>query len=333
MKRLLIVILIASGIWAGYWAIGSQGVKSGFAQWFETRRAEGWAAEYSALSVKGFASRFDTTLTDVALADPRTGWAWEASFFQVLALSYKPHHVIAVWPNEQLLATPNQKFDILSSKMQASLVVDPALSLALDRVNLQADALRIAPRGGDATQMSSLQFALRRLPGDAHQYQVALSADEFTPPKALRSLIAESLDLPQTLSSLKADVTLAFDAPWDRFALEQERPQPTELTLNLIDASWGELQLAAAGQLKIDANGLANGTITIKARNWRDILKLAVTLGALPEGLAQQVENGLTMLAGASGNSKTLDLPLELREGRVFFGPFPIAHAPVFQLR
>lgn len=333
MKRLLIVILVAAGLWAGYWFVGAQSAKSAFANWFDARRTEGWAAEYADLSVKGFPNRFDTTLTDLSLADPRTGWAWDTEFLQLLTLSYKPNHVIVVWPHSQLIATPDQKYDLLSDKMQASIVLAEGTDLALDRITLVADQLRLVPHQGEATEMSALHFALRRLGEAGTQYQLAIAAEDLAPSNAFRALIGENGTLPKTLSSLQADVTLGFDAPWDRFALEQKRPQPTSLKLTLLDATWGDLHLAAAGELSINPEGLASGQITLKARNWREILQLAVSAGALTEGLAQQLEKGLSMLAGMSGNAQTLDLPLDLKNGWIFLGPFPFGKAPVFQLR
>ena len=90
MKKLLVLIVTLAALWAGYWFVGAAGVKAGFAVWFDARQSEGWQAEYSDLSVKGFPNRFDTTLTDPALADPATGLAWSAPFVQLFAL----HHAL-----------------------------------------------------------------------------------------------------------------------------------------------------------------------------------------------------------------------------------------------
>ena len=101
MRLLLAVIVIAALGWSAYWVIGQRGLEQGLADWFEARRAEGWVAETSDLRVRGFPNRFDTGFSDLLLADPETGLAWEAPYFQLSALSYRPNHVIAVWPEEQ----------------------------------------------------------------------------------------------------------------------------------------------------------------------------------------------------------------------------------------
>ena len=71
----------------------------------------------------------------------------------------------------------------------------------------------------------------------------------------------------------------------------------------------------------------------VTARNWRQMLDLAVAAGAVPEGMAQTVERGLALasgLPGAGGDEETVSLPLSLRDGQVFFGPIPLGPAPRF---
>lgn len=330
MKRLLILVIVAATLWSAYWFIGAVGVQRGFTAWIEDRRAAGWVAETSDLSVRGFPNRFDTTLTDLTLADPATGWAWEARFFQVLALSYRPNHVIAIWPQSQQLATPFNKYEITSNKMQASLVTE-GTALALSRANLAAETLQITAPDGDGTNMTAFRAALMHQ-GD-NQYRFAIGADDLAPARAFRALVDRDGTLPRTLSALSADLTMGFDARWDRHSVEKARPQPRSLTVHLAEAKWGELELALAGDLVIDAAGWAEGKLTIKARNWREIVAMSVAAGVLPQGLAETLTGGLQMVAGLSGNPNTLDLPLTFSGETLYFGPIPLGPAPNFALR
>lgn len=333
MKRLLVVVLVAAGLWAGYWWIGASGVKSGFAAWFDARRAEGWVADSADITVQGFPNRFDTTFTDIRLADPETGWAWEAPFFQLLALSYRPNHVIAVWPRDQKLATPLQKYTVTSAEMQASAVVGADTDLPLERANLVADTLSITDEAGETTAMTALRLAVERVADSEATYHLGWAAENLAPARAARLRLDTTGELPQTLSAFRADIRASFDRPWDRHAIETARPQPTQITVRLAEAHWGDLELAVAGQVEVDADGHPTGQMTVKARNWRDILQLARASGRLPGGLADQLETGLSMIAQLSGNSQTLDIPLDFRGGRVFLGPVPIGPAPVLKLR
>ena len=341
MKRLLFLILVSAALWSGYWLFGASGSKAAFATWFEARRAEGWVADYATLEVRGFPNRFDTTLTDLSLADPGTGWAWDAPFFQLLALSYKPNHVIAVWPESQRIATPQGTYDMTQAEMQASVVLWPSTDLALDRVRLVADTVQVTASDGTTTAASALRMAAERLGADGQaatappevaptRYRIALSAEGFAPDTALRQRMDPMDRLPRTLDALRADVTLGFDRPWDRRSVEEARPQPQLISLRLAEARWGELELLAAGDLEIDAEGAATGRITVKAQNWREILRLARASGELPEGLADTLEQGLSLLAGRNDG---IDIPLDFRRGLIWIGPLPIMDSPVFRLR
>ncbi|MFO7771616.1 MAG: DUF2125 domain-containing protein, partial [Roseovarius gahaiensis] len=133
--------------------------------------------------------------------------------------------------------------------------------------------------------------------------------------------------------ALSVDMTVEFDKPWDRTAIEDARPQPRHIDIQLAEARWGQLELQMAGEMRVDSSGQATGEIMIKARNWRDILDLAVNAGAMPKGMADTVGDGLGLIAQMAGNPKTLDIPLGLRNGRVFLGPVPIGPAPSLRLR
>ncbi len=334
MRLLLTLTLVAAAAWAGYWFLGANGAQSAFAAWFEQRRAEGWAADYSDLQVRGFPNRFDATFDNLTLADPGTGLAWDAPFFQILALSYKPNHVIAIWPNDQLFATPLGKYRVTSSDMRASAVFQPDTDLALERATLTASTLGIKPTSTQTPlAANTVSLAIERQPGDGKTYRMGLSADNLAPSVPWVRRVDPKGTLPETLSAFTADFTVAFDTPWTRSAIETARPQPREIRVKLAQARWGQLDLRLAGKVVVDDKGLPTGQITIKARNWRDILQLAVNSGALIESLASPLEDGLDLIAQLSGNPETLDIPLDFRNGRMLLGPVPLGPAPVLAIR
>lgn len=335
LKGLITVILIAAAAWAGYWFIGAAGVQNAFANWFEQRRDAGWVAEYADLTVQGFPNRFDTVFTDLTLADPDTGLAWEAPRFQINALSYRPNHVIAVWPERQVLATPLEKFDVSSRDMRASLILDGNTALTVERTTLTAERMVIGAReASDETTLRALRLAADHVPlKNRATYRLGLAADDLAPALSWRDSVDPTGNLPETFDALSADVTIEFDKPWDRTAIEDARPQPRMIDIRLAEARWGRLELQMAGEMTVDRTGRPTGEVMIKARNWRDIVDLAVNAGALPEGLAETVQDALSLLSRMAGNPATLDIPLGLRDGRIFMGPVPIGAAPVLRLR
>lgn len=334
MRGLLAVIVIAAAGWSGYWFVGKTAASRGFERWFEARRAEGWVAEAAAVATRGFPNRFDTGFTDLVLADPETGLAWEAPFFQILALSYKPNHVIAVWPERQLVATPVGKYRVESADMRASFVTGADIRLALERMTLTAERLTVTALSADRPiRAEALRLAADRVPTNPAAYRLGLAADGLMPAPDWRVRFDPSNRLPERFDALSADLTVTFDKPWDRAAIEVARPQPLRIDIRLAEARWGRLELLAAGAVTVDASGLPEGEITVKARNWRDILEMAVASGMLGEGFAATLEDALSLIARMAGNPRTLDIPLNFRGGRVRLGPVPLGAAPVLRLR
>ena len=136
--------------------------------------------------MRGFPNRFDTNFTDLELADPSTGWAWSVNFFQLFSLSYKPTHLIAVWPPQQKLSTSNRKLAISSADMRASLVIDNPKSLALDRSSFVAKDLTVTNADQTGVRASLMSLALQRRDLTTHSYQIALSAEGLGPLEATR---------------------------------------------------------------------------------------------------------------------------------------------------
>ncbi|WP_375264612.1 DUF2125 domain-containing protein [Planktotalea sp.] len=332
MKRLLFVIIAAAALYAGYWFVGSSSATAGFESWFSERRAEGWVADVDSIETRGFPSRFDTTLSAISLADPDTGLAYSAPFLQIFALSYKPEHLIAVWPNEQTFSSPFGKAAITSEDMRASLIVKKNTSLALEKANFTADAVNIAIDTGETLGTANALMAVQLVPAAQNTYQFGVDLKDVVLPEP-KGLRLEAGILPEALEYARGDVTAAFDAPWDLNALQSARPQPTRIDVKLIEAKWGQLELRLAGGFDVDTQGRASGQITIKAQNWRDILALSAATGAIPEQLIRPIEQGLSLLSGLSGNRNTLDLPLTLNAGLMKLGPIPIGPAPLFRLR
>ncbi len=339
MMRILLAIVIAlAAAWAGYWFIGSAALRSGIAGWFEARRADGWVAAYDDLSVRGFPNRFDTTFTAPALSDPASGLGWDAPFFQLMTLSYRPNHIIAIWPHEQRIETPGGAYTLASRDMRASLVVEPNTALELRRSTLTADAIAAAPEDGSGTIFADeLRLAAERVgdaatPGNA-RYHLGLVAEDVAPPAALMQQIDPGGTLPRVAASVMADLTVDFDAPWDRRALEQVRPQPTRIAVTSAKFAWGDMHLEASGAMQVDIGGRPDGILSVTVRHWRRILKAAAEAEWITRDLAETAERAMAMMAGPEGDDESLTVSLHFRKERIWVGPIPIAPAPVLRLR
>ncbi len=333
MSRIVIwVAAVFAVVYSGYWVVGWQGALRAIPAWAEDRRAEGWQVDYSDLAVRGFPSRFDTTLSDLAVADPRTGWAWEGDFFQLLALSYRPNHLIAVLPPAHALSTPLARYEITQDQARASLVVTLAADPQIDRTTVVIDAPRVVARDWTSSA-TALRFATRRLEDAPLTHEIGLQAQSLVPSARLKAQLDPAGLLPDAIATLRLDAALGFDAPWDRRALEQRRPQLTAVDLREARASWGGMDLRLTGMLDVDSFGLATGAVAVQAKNWREMLDVAERGGALPPRLRPLLESALDSLSDLSGRSETLDLDLTIAGGRISVGFLTLGQLPPLVLR
>lgn len=329
--RVMIGLIFAALIgWCVWWFIGSTSQKTAWENWFQDRKNAGWVAENSSIDVRGFPSRFDTTISDFQLADTQSGWAWSAPFFQILMLSYKPNHVIAVWPDEQKISGPHDTIKVTSDNMRGSVVFVPNTDLTLDSTQIEIKGLGLLGSSWTAG-LESANFATRRVeagnaPDFAHQ--IGIDAVNLTLSEPLKNSLDPAGILPPTIERGHLDVTTAFDAPWDRHSIEGQKPQLTAISVKDISLTWGELNLQANGLLSIDSRGYPNGSIKLKARNWQEMLKLAAASGLISKDLARTVEDGLRFLSALGSDNNTLNLPLTFSNGIIKLGPIPVGSAP-----
>lgn len=334
MKRLTIVIAVLALLWSGYWFAGSSKLQDEVEGWMEARRAEGWQLDYADFGVTGFPNRFDLMWQNLAVADPDSGLAVELPDFGIFALSYKPNHVIAAWPEVFSLRTLQDRYQVQNEGMRASLVLKPNTALELQRTQFTLESLQLDGAGAPALMSSGpLNLAMAQDEGNDDRYRLGLSAEAVTLPEGPLARLAADNGLPRSIRALALDAHVDFTRPWDIRALQDARPQPRRIELHLARAEWGELMLQLSADLAVDAEGVASGEAHVQARNWRQMLQMAVSLGALDPRLAETAERALSSMANMRGNPETLDLSVTLEDGQIWLGFIPLGPAPRFILR
>jgi len=325
MMRLLSIILVtAASIWGGYWFVGSTAVEKGLGTWLAEAPSNGLAAEYSTLETRGFPNRFDTTIKDISFSHAATGITWQAPFFRLFALSYKPNHIIAVWPESQRVILPEITLDIMSEDMRGSVVFEPNTSFAIDRTRLSIDELAVVPEGFTQFGAEHAFFASRQTTARpfAHDISVQLSMLEL--PEPLQEMLNPASKFPNKIDGLTIDATLGLTAPLGRLSEGDQPPVISDVSLKTVRIDWGELELSLNGTLNADDLGYAEGTLDLHAANWREVFQLLVKLGLVEPAW----EGALAPLSKDVDGVATLDIPLTFENQVFYFGPLSFGTAP-----
>lgn len=332
MRILIRLVVIVAVLWTGAWFLAARGIDRAVAGWLDDRRSEGWQAD-ATTTMGGFPTTLRLHLADPALADPETGLAWRAGWAGFTARPWAPTEISATLPPVQLLATPYGRVEITAATMAATLAVAPTPKLTVESMQARLADIRAIAEDGTRSTLASGRLDTIRVDDAPLTHDIAFEARDLTFAAPILSAIAPADLLPRTLSELSLDARAVFDAPWDIDAIAKRRPQPTAITLRRSRAKWGEMEVELAGSLEIDGTGIPTGEITLRAINWREMVRIGDATGLIPEGLAPTMERALEILAGFGGTPDTIDTPIYFRNGFVTLGPIPVGRAPRLRLR
>lgn len=342
MLRLLVLLLAGTGLWSGYWVVGSSVLQQGAEQWFADQTARGMTAKTSSLSVAGFPNRFDMRIEGLVLADPQSGIGWQAPFAEVYAMTWKPWHIIAALPPEQAVTLPDgQTLQLTSDGLMTSLRAKPSLDVPLANVALDSGALTAQSSDGWGVGAQSAFLSLRDgadavseiegLPpsaSGANAYVLQLDLSGLAPDEPRFNRVTAEAGLPGTIDSLRVLAIATLTAPLDR-NLDATNPRLAELDLSQTLLTWGQLTATATGTITAGDAGRAEGRIEISVTNWQPLVPALVSAGAIKPELADTFRTMLTALAKDTGDENVLKLPLVLSDGAMSLGPLPLGPAPL----
>ena len=301
MRTLFFVMAVIAALYGGYWVVGSSQVERGARAALADLEARGWTVYYAELDTRGFPSRFDTTVTDFSLISPAGCLAWAAPFFQVLALSYRPNRLIAVWPPEQSVTVAGQRIDIASHSLRASANLGLSADLPLRNATLEGGLSAVSSKAGWGIGMDRILAAIREAGDAPGRYDVFLEANGLRPATFSASL-----------GSLRIDAEVTLDAALDRRL--REAPRLIGLAIRDARLAQGDVALTATGELAPDAQGFLAGTVLLTAENWRGLLDLLEAGGLLIHDQAPLLQGALEELA--EGGDR-IEVPVTFRDGQI----------------
>lgn len=341
MRRLVVIVLAAGLAYAGYWLVGSRAVQSGAEQALSALKAEG-RGDYAAVELHGFPSRFDVTVTEPRLVSADGRLSWAAPFIQILALSYRPNHVIAVWPHEQRLTIGGEAITVASADMRASAAFGASTLLPVDHAEGVARQVSLTDSGGGGLVLAEARLAIRQAAPvaaaaaaepaggatGANRYDIAAEGLGMQPTGAAADLGAVAAGDPAATGWFRLQTTAGFDRPLDRAALEGAL-RMTGLTVGSLRASYGQLEIDGAGGFTIAGDGRPEGAVQLQVKGWQGLPEVLVRAGLITPEVAPTVMKVLVALSLSGGGADgAVRLPLAARGGHLFLGPVPLGPAP-----
>jgi hypothetical protein len=331
MRKLIALVVVAATLYGGYWFVGRSQIQSKLSEALVEIDAGDYDLTYDTLHTKGFPSRFDTTITNLEFNDPLTATSWAAPIFQLFALSYRPNEVIAVFPNEQTLTVDGEVFTLLTNDMRASGKVRANATLAFQTATIEMDYPRIQTEEGAELAMASILAAMRLTPETIQTYDLFLEARSIELPEDVRRMIDPQNLQPAIIQSLRFDSDIDLSAPIELNGANTDPIGLEAISIKEFALAWGEMSLSAIGDVTPDATGLLNGSFSISARNWQQLLDLAVATGSIPE------ERRLLIVGMAANIDETPHVPdtltttLTITDGQMALGPIPLGAAPLLR--
>ncbi len=253
-------------------------------------------------------------------------WYWNASTRDRALTSWLEERRAAGWIAE---GEPYDTIRVRSERMVGSVVVEPSRLVGLDHSTMEMKGVTLAGTGWTAGIGDAL-LSTRKTPNPAEpfSYDLDFSANDLRLPDSWIAGIEDTGVLPPAIETTHLAVTATFDRAWDRASIEGENPALRTLQVTDSRFAWGKLDLRAAGTLRPDARGFAEGKLDLTAQNWRDMLDAAERSGMLNPALAGALRGALGLFARLSGDGDTLRLPLEFADGEARLGPVVVGAAP-----
>lgn len=327
MRRLLWLTLALAALYGGYWVVASRAVLRGVEAALAQMKADG-VADYADVSLIGFPSRFDVTIDRPSLVSRNGGIGWNAPFLQIFALSYRPNHIIAVWPHDQTLTLGRQTVAVRSDDLRASAVFGGGAAVALDHAQAVGKALAFASDAGWGLAAAEARAAIRIRDRDANRYDIATDLAGLSPDGWLVDVTAPLAGDGDTTGWIHLEATAAFDRPLDRH-LAEAPARLARIEVTGAQVTFGRFDLSGAGGFDIGVDGLAEGRLDLRLAGWQGLPDTLVGLGLLTPEVAPTLTQALTVLAQGQPDG-AVELPFVIAGGLMSLGPVPLGPAPRF---
>lgn len=315
---LAVAIVLAGALYTGGWFYAAGRLKERAMQELAASEQGMRSASCSNLAVRGFPFRIGVFCDSLGIDDRASGLSASFGALRSAAQVYRPGHaVIELDGPAQVRVTPDLAFDVNWDLMRASAV---AWTDGLDRASVAYDGLK----GRLNVPSQGLSVGIAASHGEKHVRRSGKALD------VAASLEALSLDLGGKVLpplDVSVDLTIADAAGW----ISAEGPPPTlpfgtsaELRGLSLDLGDGN-RITLSGPVRVGDDGYVSGSLDLAIEGitaWRDRIS-----EVFPEAaeIAQRVAGAIK---GLSGGQDRATVKLNIQQGTVYLGLFPIAEIP-----
>ncbi|MEP5761687.1 MAG: DUF2125 domain-containing protein [Litoreibacter sp.] len=317
MRILIWGTLTLALLWGGYWFVGASQLEKALVANLDDKSHGSVSTSYSDIAVRGFPNRFDTTLTDLEIESHDEPVTWSIPFLQILALSYNPGHLIAVWSQDQSVTLPDQVIDLNVESLQASAVFENITRINLARATLVGGAMKFRSSADWGIDVASLSTSLRQK-NIPETYDLALDTTGISVPDL-------GLSANEALNA-DARITVELARPLDRDLDSQQAVK--SISVSRVQITQGDSTINVTGELPVDDFGVMDGELTVQVSNWQKILMRLTSAEVLPTDVADNLTTLINLFALDPNDPDNLNLVISIKQGNAFFGPIPLGTVP-----
>jgi len=335
MRRTVQISALLALIWGGWWWFATTTLQSAVTGWLGNQRAAGLEADVAQMARGGFPLRIGATLRELRLTDPAAGTALRIPLITVETPVYWPGHATLRLPDAPVtMLTPQGTLTLGLSGAEAALRLRPGPALQLRDTALSGSDITLDLEGAPVLRIASFAAQIRQDSApetyrfDLTAVGLTLDALSVAPGRPVTSepVTSEPVTFePVTFEPIMAQITVSFDRPWDRSALQAARPQPRSIAVAGITAGQGSTGFTLDGDLVVNADGIPSGTLRLRLRDWQRMFDMALSALPVPPDWTPTAARVLAAMAQPDG---TLDLEITVDQGQMRIGFVPLGPAP-----
>jgi len=315
---LAIAVVLVGALYTGAWFYAASWLKDRAMRELAASEQGLHSASCSNLTVRGFPFRIGVFCDAVGIDDRATGLSASFGAVRSAAQVYRPGHaVIELDGPAQVRVTPDLVVDANWDLLHASAV---AWTDGLDRASVAYDGLK----GKLNVASKDLSIGLAAAHGEKH---VRRSGEALDVAASLDALVLELGGKVLPPLNVAVDLTIADGGRW----ISTEGPPPNlplgtsaELRGLSLDLGNGN-KITLSGPVRVDDEGYVSGSLDLAIEGvtaWRDRVS-----EVFPEA-AETAQRVAGAIKGLSGGKDRASVKVNIRQGTVYLGLFPVAEIP-----